>query len=513
MNYPILLTAGQDLFNEAWTQGDLYSIQPIVNALGTFACWVISVVGFGIVIFSILKNALSGLYVINPKMWDKVDEVKKAAIQGTQSMTSGGNQVTAKLGGILTFVLSYVPNVKELTDFEDDAAETIDKKQYFAKSIPLLVAQIFIGMLIFQGYPAQIANWIGSGATYALGAVMSNVDPVEFVTGLSDSLIQYNLSTDGSQDPLEKNINKMTSDMMTVVKTKYSDIEADPAQETAYKIEDMLLSAFQGDVVFSNVLGAAEGYRINIGVSSQTSMPTISQSYAPIGSTGVYVAQATNGTYSFKYWVSGASLPTGSTKVSANDYFVWTVTATPEAISNTSAAELIVFAGVSAPTTTSSSTQMTVQGITVGNGQNDLKGTLGKSITVDLIDSQGNVVTTLNAVLTGHNVQQVSNVSPRLEFSSGDKTILQAFKNGSAVNGTTIAYMRLNLVGSWSKSFETGSTTTTLKMTEIRILPRASSASYGISTWEDMGSEQTQGVSITSANIQEMLNRKNSQGN
>lgn len=57
--------AATDLFAPEWTTGNLFEIQGVVNILGGLAVIVISVVGFGIVIFSILKNAISGLYVVN----------------------------------------------------------------------------------------------------------------------------------------------------------------------------------------------------------------------------------------------------------------------------------------------------------------------------------------------------------------------------------------------------------------------------------------------------------------
>ena len=199
------VNAGQDLFSKAWTEGNLYRIQGLVSKLGSFAGTVISIVGFGIVIFSILKNAMSGLYVVNPTFWDKVDDIKSQAIAGMQgtigelagSVRGNGNYAAQKVGGIFTFMLGLIPNIKALTDFDDGAP--VDKKQYFMKSIPLLIAQIFIGMMIFFGYPAKIAEWIGSGATYAVAAVINNVDPIEVVQGINQKFTIYNLSNDGSQ--------------------------------------------------------------------------------------------------------------------------------------------------------------------------------------------------------------------------------------------------------------------------------------------------------------------------
>ena len=306
--------AGTNLFDEAWTTGNLYSINWFTSKLGGFAGIVISVVGFGIVIFSILKNAMSGLYVVNPAFWDKVDELKTQAVGGIKSgidsavsaVPGKGNAVAGKLGGLLTFLLGLVPNIRALTDFEDGAE--VDKKQYFTKSILLLIAQIFIGMLIFFGYPAKIANWIGSGATYAINAVITNVDPVQVVAKFSDSFTTYTLATDGTQDPWEKNINKMAGSMVSAVGTKYNDMSKDVTQDVALNIEAKLLDDWKGDSI-RDVLGASEGYQYSVSTSIQTVAPSVSSAYKQVGP--IYQAQATNGTFSFKYWISAKDLILG----------------------------------------------------------------------------------------------------------------------------------------------------------------------------------------------------------
>lgn len=519
--YPILLTAvtaNQDLFSTEWTEGNLYSINGIVDKLGTFSCWVISIVGFGIVIFSILKNAFSGLYVVNPNFWDKVDDVKCQAlgykngqatgggIAGTiTQMTGNGNVAAQKLGGLFTFLLSIVPNVKALTDFEDDAP--VDKKQYFMRSIPLLVAQIFIGMLIFFGYPAKIANWIGSGATYALSAVINNVDPVQLVSKVSDSFTVYNLSTDGSQDPLEQNINTMTSDMVSTMATKYSDMDKSNVQNIAYLLEQNLLNAFDSEGA-KRVLGADEGYVISSSALIQTSTPSVSASYGDIGN-GVYQAMATNGTVSFKYWISASSILDSNytTKLGSDDYFVWTVTATPVAVADISTANVIVCGGISTvPEVSGSNFSLTIKGITVGSDNSDIKGSLGKVVTVSAIDSTGNTLKTFNATLQTASVSQKSGATPLLTFSSSDRENLQTALSSAS-------YLKVSLVGDWSKTVTStdGRSTTTVRITEFRLNPSATTATYLLSTWTDVDLTTSTGVdNLTASTLkQSAMNESN----
>lgn len=501
----ILLTAtanaGQDLFSEAWTEGNLYQIQGLVSKLGSFACTLISIVGFGIVIFSILKNAMSGLYVVNPTFWDRVDEIKQQAISGMQStiteaagMVSGkGNFAAQKVGGIFTFLLGLVPNIKALTDFDDGVP--VDKKQYFMKSIPLLIMQIFIGMMIFFGYPAKIAEWMGSAATYAIAAIINNVDPIEVVQGVSQKFTIYNLSTDGSQKPIEQTINRMASEMLPVVATKYNDMKKQPTQETALALEAELINNFSTDNVIMQILGAEEGYDVTISATSQSNTPTISAGYEPVGSSNVYYAQASNGTYSFKFWVQGSTLPTGSKKVGADDYFVWTVLATPVAVSNTSTANLIVFGGINTTGTVKNNTvSYTLYGITIGsNSGTDLKGTAGQNLTVEFISkADGTIQKSYTAILQTASVNQSAGATPVLTFNRDDRQDITNLLN--------TCYARVNLTGSWSfdvKDTSNDKNKISLKVTELRLSAGTSTMTGALSTWTDVDMTTSSGTQIT----------------
>ena len=483
----VLLTAGQNLFDSAWTEGNLYSIQPIVNILGSFSVKVISFVGFGIVIFSILKNAMSGLYVVNPNFWDRVSDVKRQLVgevsgiiqDGASRVPGQGNAIAQRLGGIMTFLLQLLPDIRALTDFDDGVP--VDKKQYFMKSIPLLIAQIFIGMLIFMGYPSKIAEWIGNGGTYMITAMINNIDPIEVVTGISDSITVYNLSTDGSPDPFDRTVNKGASEMIRVVQTKYRDMQKDPTQETAYALETYLQNALESDTIRS-IIGASEGYDVVVNAISQSSPPTYSNAFKVIVAGNGYntvMAQATNGTIQIKTWIAGQALPTGSTLVKADDYFVWTITATPVALSKTSTSNMIMFGGLSSPTAdTSGKINLTIQGITLGNGANDLRGTPTNMI-VDSIDATGTVVHSYTATLQTASVNQVTGATPILTFAATDRENLvsDVQQNG--------CYLRVNLAGSWSYDVTADNSTTTISVTELR-LKIGGSKGFALTVWDDV---------------------------
>lgn len=502
--YGIMLTAtgaadnaATDLFSNEWSVGNLYEIQGLVNVLGHVAVVVISAVGFGIVIFSILKNAISGLYVVNPPFWDKVDDLKNDAIQGTQGLVNdtigkSNNVAAKKLGGMLTTILGYVPNIKALTDFDDSDGEVVDKKQYFIKSIPLLVAQIFIGTLIFMGYPTKIASWVGNGGTYIIDAVINNVDPVETVKKISDSIYVYSLASDDAQDPYEKHVNEFTREMMRVVTTQYSDMTKKSVQNTAVMLEQVIDSTFTSETI-RNVLGVEEGYKVTCSAIHQTVPPTQSSSYKELG-TNLFGSQASNGSISYRFFVNGVDLVTGSTKESSSDWFVLSVTCTPEAVENSSSASMIAFGGFSSNVSQDTNAQtikVPINGLTFGNGdsQSEIKGTLGKTVTVDLVDAEGNITSSLQASIQSPSIGVTTGANASLVFSSAER---DRIKEGL----DNCAYWRVNLTGTWTKDIQEGKTKTTMRIQELRLVPNSSQASFALTNWPDVDGKTTAGVGI-----------------
>lgn len=500
----ILLTAAPtdtstDLFSGEWTQGNLFEIQGLVNVLGHLAVIVISAVGFGIVIFSILKNAISGLYVVNPPFWDKVSDLKNDMVQGATGMVNdtigkSNNVVAKKLGGGLTLLLGYIPNIKALTDFDDSDGEYIDKKQYFVKSIPLLVAQIFIGTLIFMGYPTKIASWVGTGGTYIIDAVINNVDPIETVQKLSDGIVVYSLATDGSQDPFEININDFTREVFRVVNSQYTDMKKDSAQNVALTIEQNISAAFTDQSV-RDVLGADQGYNFTSSAIYTTITPTPSGGFKDIAE-NLYASQASNGTITYRYYINGTELNSGSTLVSASDWFVLSVTCTPEAISNASTASMIAFGGFNSNATIEGTNAETAQikvqiaGLTFGNSNqfSEIKGTLGKQLTVDAVGADGMIIDSFQAKMNSASVGQPSGVTAFLYFSGSEKDRLtEAMKN--------CKYLKVNLTGKWTKDAVDGTATTTIPVSELRLVNGVSAPSYALTTWTDVDATTSAGWS------------------
>lgn len=424
----MLLTG--DLFAEDWTQGNLYSIQPITNFLGTISCWVISAVGFGIVIFSIIKNALSGLYVVNPKLFDKVDEVQRAIGMGDYAQEGALGTAMGKvpkIGSILQSLLALIPNVKALTDFDGVDTANIDKKQYFMKSIPWLVAQIFIGMIIFMGYPAKIAEWCGNAGTRVIDICLNNVDPIETIENLSQKMTIAKFATDDSKDPYDKFVNEASVSAWRDVVGHLDDMEKSYRQSCAYEIESVIQNGFRN----VNQLSQSEGWDVKVVTAYSTTEPTASAGYSSLGnnlwSNASTVGQGSSVTYKFWFRITG-NVNTGSAKVDQDnhtDYEVVTVTITPKALKTTGSSSGVYVAtlGNVGPDQSGKKACAAISGIQYSSTKNNgcITGQ-ASSCTVECYDGAGNVTESFNGKIVGSG-------SFTLVYESNNKDDVQAKAN------------------------------------------------------------------------------------
>lgn len=435
---------GQNLFSSDWTQGNLYQISGVTNFLGNFACIVISVVGFSIVISSILKNVMSGLYCVNPNIWDRVDEVKNQAVGGINDAigkAANGNQAVKKLGGVFTFLLSLIPNVKALTDFDEDAI--IDKKQYFTKSLIMCIAQIFIGMFIFFGYPSKIAAWIGSAGTEAVDIVLNNVNPIEVVGNLSTKLVNVEFATDGSADNYDIVINQMAKEAYNKVIGKLSDTEKGPRQTVAYELETWLMGKFATQ---TQVLSASDGYDFSTSATYLTQAPTVDGTgyVAVSGSNDMFQSTANDGTITYRTWLPTSSLSSGSTKVGSTDYLRIDLKCTPRALSatDTTTGSAYLSAG-GQMTVQGQNTFMVLSGLEFNSSKvtGKISGTPGSDVTVTVYSTYSISALESNVQLGSFQATlDVTGSSFQLKTSVANKDLMAKIANGSkaviAINGT-----------------------------------------------------------------------------
>lgn len=246
MNQHLILASGglgygdNNLFNPAYTSGDLSKIKPIVNIVQTVSVWVISIIGLAITISTITKQAVHGLYATNPKFWDKVDEIHRQKLGAT--VDRGGNQIQMILGFGLSFAFSLFPNVKAITEFDGD---TVDPKTFFTKSLPMSCLYLFIGVFIFYGYTTKLGEKVSLFGTELLDNYFLQIDPIEWAERIPTSFAKINLSTSGSKASFDNQVNDVTKKAYSALKTDLGDITKEKQPRVALEVESWVISCFE----------------------------------------------------------------------------------------------------------------------------------------------------------------------------------------------------------------------------------------------------------------------------
>ena len=251
-----------ELFLPEYTTGTISSISFFANIIGGAAVFVLSLTGFGIVYSAIIKNALSGLYWTNPRLWDKVDQVKRAnlnfiksrdGVSAANGSVGSNNQVMLLLGSLSSLVLSMLLNVKELSEFgidENGNEVKTDPKHYFMKALPMCVVCIFVGVFIWKGYPSQVANKFAETGTGIFDLVLTNTDPIAFVEKLPTKFAMYKLSTDTAKDDVSEVVNSAAKKAIQAYLGTFTDVEKAKRNAVALEIESWLIPAIEANAQY-----------------------------------------------------------------------------------------------------------------------------------------------------------------------------------------------------------------------------------------------------------------------
>lgn len=221
-----------NLFNTQWTTGNLSAIAPIVQIVGFIAMCLISIGGFFMVILPLMRNVINGIVVVAPNLCDKIDEAHRNKLG--LNHVEGGNQVQMVVGSLTMIILSFFPNFKAMSDFDQGIR---DPKSFMIKAIPMMCIYIFIGVFIFYGYPARIADKFSVAATGFIDMALNNVDPVAWIEKIPTNLARPDLSTSNATDELGKNTNTLSKSIYSSLTSKYNAMSRENRIAVSHEIE------------------------------------------------------------------------------------------------------------------------------------------------------------------------------------------------------------------------------------------------------------------------------------
>lgn len=273
-----------NLFNPQWTTGSLSAISPIVQVVGFCAMALISIGGFFMVILPLMRNVVNGIVVVAPNLCDKIDEAHRNKL-GLRHGDAGGNQIQMVVGSLMMIILSFFPNFKAMSDFEEGIR---DPKSFMIKALPMMCIYIFIGVFIFYGYPAKFAEKFSGAATGAIDMALNNVDPVAWIEKLPTKMTKPDLATNNATDKLGKNTNEASKSLYTALASQYPDMSKDNRIAMSHKIEEYV----QGLMANIQEHSMAENFNLTVETRVMSYVPTIAGNNPAYDSTNnIYIYQ------------------------------------------------------------------------------------------------------------------------------------------------------------------------------------------------------------------------------
>ena len=236
-----------DILNNPRYEGAMTTIRGVTDIVDTGFMAVITFFAFFIISVALLRNVLAGVYCAFPKFWDSVALAHEENKEKTfASMVTGmkDSYRNASMSTVKKALLSILPNIKVLTDFEDD---NVRPKDYFIRAIPQMIGVVIIGVFIYNGYYRDATSLVaGTGAEFLQRTLLS-FDPVEAFDKIANTAGRPSFATDNALDKGDKERNKITVDIYSNIITKYNDIKT---------ADDKAILAAQIDAAVSKILNS-----------------------------------------------------------------------------------------------------------------------------------------------------------------------------------------------------------------------------------------------------------------
>ena len=216
--------AVNEILNDSRYEGAIEEIQPFTKIVDKIGAVLITGTAFLIITVAIWRNVLAGAYHAFPKFWDSVhvahDEVKDLGwIQRIKGIP--GNAESYNMGSLKRMLMRVVPDIKVLTDFEDD---TVEPKTYFTKAIAQMIAVVMIGVFIYNGYYRDVTVQVANFGSELFERTIMGTDPIEIFDRVLNTAGMPEFSTDNALDSKGQNQNEISKTIYTKIIGKYTDV-------------------------------------------------------------------------------------------------------------------------------------------------------------------------------------------------------------------------------------------------------------------------------------------------
>lgn len=214
-----------DILNNQRYEGAIESIQSVTEIVDTGFTMFITFIAFFIISAAMLRNVLAGAYCAFPKFWDKVDAAHKEVqdtgwVQRIKGLTTSYQNINA--GSFAKALLRLLPNIKMLTDFEE---ESIEPKSYFIKAIPQMIFVVIIGVFIYNGYYRDTAAVVSNFGSELFNRVILSADPISIYDRIAGASGRPEFASDSDKSDKGQLVNKISEKCYSKVISTYSDVK------------------------------------------------------------------------------------------------------------------------------------------------------------------------------------------------------------------------------------------------------------------------------------------------
>lgn len=215
---PVFAESGSDVFTDILKgpryQGTVNALKGVTATMDTIFMGFISICAFFIISCALLKNVVAGVYASYPIFFDKVHDAKLSAAEKFNDKYRG-------LGSVASFLLGFLPDFKEMSEFRDD---NIQPRDYFLKAIPQMFCTVMIGVVIYNGYYRDIIVKAAQFGSTMIERFLDQVDPVQVFDNITNGFGMPKSSYDAGKDSKSKLIASITKKMYSKTVSFYTDI-------------------------------------------------------------------------------------------------------------------------------------------------------------------------------------------------------------------------------------------------------------------------------------------------
>lgn len=234
-----------DILQNPRFEGAMSTIQGVTDVVDLGFMSIITFLSFFIISVALLRNVFAGVYCAFPRFWDQVADAHEAQKDTTLANVVAGvkdSYKTASMSTIKQGLMSILPNIKALTDFQDN---TQTAKSYFIKAIPQMIMVVVIGVFIYNGYYRDATALVAGTGAELLERTLLSVDPVKAFDTIANTAGRPSFATDNAVSALGKVKNDVTVNIYSEIISTYTDIKtADDKAVLAANIDAAVATLF-----------------------------------------------------------------------------------------------------------------------------------------------------------------------------------------------------------------------------------------------------------------------------